>query len=104
MTVTDAQYARAVVACLGACLRWRKEHPDARLKFNARWYPASSPGRGVICSLSQAIAMGAGGNGVTRELLMAMHDATPGGATIAMAEAAVFAAYGIPHALTRAKN
>lgn len=104
MKATDEQYASAVVACLGACLRFKQANPDARLKFNLHWCRHVPPNGGVIGGLDQAIACGAAGNSITRRLLKAMNDGTPGGGTIIMAEAAIYTAYGIEHALTRGRN
>jgi len=106
-TATDAQYARAVMACLTACAKWWADNPDARLKFNPITYPAppgAKPGEvgGVITSLANLLELGVAGNSVTRKMLTAIDRACPnGGATAQMAQYAIEQVFGIRSALTR---
>lgn len=108
MGVTDAEYERAVQACVAACAKWQAEHPDARLRFRPLIIPPPRPGLrvgGMIAGLDQALELGVAGNSLTRKLLTAIDRATPnGGATVLMAEFAIEQVYGIQRALTRAKN
>jgi hypothetical protein len=105
--VTQAEYEAAVRSCVVACARWKAEHPDARLSFQSLpRLPGAPAGRmPYIGTIESALEFGVAGNQDTRDLLMAISDAAPGGgASVLMAEYALERVYGIRWALTHERQ
>jgi len=98
---TVGQYERAAQAVLAACHQWAAANPGARLRFQPMLPPGDQGG--AIMSLKCArLVHNVAGNSTTRRLLEAMDRAVTdcGGATVLMAEAALYCVYKLPSALT----